>query len=235
MAFSASRSSPATDLPCKVDAELVEPFGDEQRVGIDVGRREHLAADGDDLGPHGLAAGAPRPAPRRVACGDPVTPRPPSLRCSTARREASRLPLITPGPAIASRRRHRRRQAPPVKPLEPPRRKRLHHIKHPEEQKAEQQPAPSDWNHEERDQHSHHFVDDDRARIDAAQLFFARLRQRNTGGKQRNDQQRFEIRNAQPSCKPGRSQRRLPSRPCLGQSERSRCTRNCRPGSRDAA
>ena len=35
---------------------------------------------------HRLVAGAPRPAPRRFACGGPSAPRPPSLRFGAARR-----------------------------------------------------------------------------------------------------------------------------------------------------
>ena len=42
-----SRSSPAIAFPLQVDAELVQPLGDEQRVRVDMRGRQHLAADGD--------------------------------------------------------------------------------------------------------------------------------------------------------------------------------------------
>ena len=44
-------------LSLQVDPELVETLGDEERVRVDVGRRQHLAADRDDLCSHGPVTG----------------------------------------------------------------------------------------------------------------------------------------------------------------------------------
>ena len=39
-------------FPLQVDPDLVETLGDEQRIRIDVSRRQHLAADGNDFCSH---------------------------------------------------------------------------------------------------------------------------------------------------------------------------------------
>ena len=72
-----------------------------------------------------------------------------------------------------------------VQPFELPGRKRLHDVERTKQQKPKQQSCPTDRNHEQRDQHAHHFIDHDRARIGASQIFFARLGEHDTGDEQR--------------------------------------------------
>ena len=74
-------------------------------------------------------------------------------------------------------------------------RKRLDDIERAKQQKSEQQSGPPDGNHEQRDQHAHHFIDHDRAWIDASQIFFARPRQHRPGTQQHDDEHELEIQN----------------------------------------
>ena len=170
IAFSTSRSSPATALPCRsMPSSFSRSVMNSEFVSTCVGVSISLPT-AIDFRPH----------------------RQPSSRRKIIRAAKQQI-RVDGGHRVVG---HHAEAA--VQPFELPRRKRLDHVERAKQQEPEKDAAPTDRNHEQRDEHAHHFIDHDRAGIDASQIFFARPREddaRDTA--ERDDQHQIEIRDGE--------------------------------------